>query len=43
MHPNDISYTNSEHLISRYIKPLGPRYYILLVEEKAAYNTLLAM
>jgi hypothetical protein len=43
IHANSIDLNVSENLIARFFKPLGLRYHVLLVEEGAVINALLAL
>jgi hypothetical protein len=38
-----LSPSSNESLVSKYIKPLGVRFYALFLEPKAAYNTLVSL
>jgi hypothetical protein len=40
---DDLNLERSVSLVSRYIKPLGPRYYGMFLEPIAAYNALRAL
>jgi hypothetical protein len=40
---NELTQSSTDSLVGKYIKPLGVRFYTLLLEPNAAYNTLISL